>query len=433
MNNVYDYLRWRGDLSLAERPFNEVDNLLLSLLSYIDLKGIVPAPGEGSVSLAEAAERYFAERGAPVETEGHNADTAVEWPWMFHLMSQTARFSGMRLSCMADILDASADKQFSALTIEHEPGQLYVAFRGTSDDLAGWKEDFLLACEPEIPSHEEALRYLAAVAALYPEHTLMVGGHSKGGNLAVYAAVMADDAVKARIRTIWNNDGPGFQDAFVHSGPYMAMEGRICKIVPRSSLVGLLLSQRKPDLIVDSFQTGMLQHDGISWEVSRDRFTHLPELSPESLRVQAQIHDWLDHLDIATRRRFVDALFDTLSASGAETVSDIMSGALKALSASGNALKAMDKDMRDRVVDFIRLLIQVWSEMESESRREQTQKALGAFTQSLQYFQKNLVMPGLQKLQQNAGTRRGLLLKKAGKAGDVEPDAGTDAPDGQKA
>ena len=427
MNNVYDYLKWRGDLSFTERPFNEVDNLLLALLSYIDLRGIVPQPGEGDIALEAAAEQYFALRGEPEATEGTDAKTAVEWPWMFHLMSQTDRFRAMRLSCMVDILDAAEDKQFSALTVEYAPGRLYIAYRGTSDDLAGWKEDFLLACEPEIPSHEEALRYLERVAALYPAHTLMVGGHSKGGNLAVYAAVMASDAVRARIQTVWNNDGPGFQDAFIHSQPYIAMEGKICKIVPRSSLVGLLLSHRKPTLIVDSFQTGMLQHDAISWEVSRDRFSHLPELSRESLVVQTQIHDWLDHLDIATRRRFVDALFQTLSASGAETVSDIMSGALKALNASGNALLAMDKDMRDRVVDFIRLLVQIWSEMESESRREQTQKAMNAFSQSLQNFTANLVRPGLQKLQQSAGN---ILPKSARKsAADAQTAAQAAAPE----
>ena len=126
MNNVYDYLKWRGDLSLTERPFNEVDNLLLALLSYIDLLGIVPQPGEGDIALEAAAEQYFALRGEPEATEGTDAKTAVEWPWMFHLMSQTDRFRAMRLSCMVDILDADfAGHEDLRQKLLHRPAQLH--------------------------------------------------------------------------------------------------------------------------------------------------------------------------------------------------------------------------------------------------------------------------------------------------------------------
>ena len=387
MGNVYDYLQWRGDLTIAERPFNEVDNLLLSLLSYIDLNGIVPGPGEGSVRLGDAAALYFAQHGEAVETRGEDADTAVEWVWMFHLMSRAPRFSGMKLSCFTDVLDAGADKQFSALSIETRPGQLYLAYRGTSDDIAGWKEDFLLACLPQIPSHEEALRYLTRVAGLYPDCGLTLGGHSKGGNLAVYAAVMADENIKARIRAVWSNDGPGFQAAFAEQAFNTSVAERIRVIVPRSSMIGLLLNQRKPSLIVESAQTGMLQHDGISWQVLGDHFVCLPALSEASLQAQKQISAWIDAMALPERRAFVDALFQTLTASGEDTVSGIMRDMPRALGASGLAIRNMDKATKDRVMDFIHLLITVWSEMEGESRREYAKKALGTVTQRFKKLQ----------------------------------------------
>ena len=429
MKNIIDYIQKYGDLTFEEKEFNKVDALALSQFSYLKLQGKVPNVGTmlppvtlKSIALSDGVEDLFAD-------ERYRKNNKA----LFDAMAASRRFADVRLNHYIDLISDKWEMQFSAVTAYLADGLTHVLFRGTDETMIGWKEDFNMSYLPETGGQREAVAYLNRVGKKL-RRPIRVGGHSKGGNFAVYASAFCDKSVRDRIIAVYSNDAPGFRREVTESEEYRAVIEKVKSIVPESSVIGLLLSSEAAHkYMVASSVKGMLQHDGISWEVSRDRFTHLPELSPESLRVQAQIHDWLDHLDIATRRRFVDALFDTLSASGAETVSDIMSGALKALSASGNALKAMDKDMRDRVVDFIRLLIQVWSEMESESRREQTQKALGAFTQSLQYFQKNLVMPGLQKLQQNAGTRRGLLLKKAGKAGDVEPDAGTDAPDGQKA
>ena len=387
MSNVFDYLRWRGDLLLSERAFNEVDNLLMSLLSYIDLGGIVPVPGQGEITLAEAAAAYFARRGEPREPLADVVDTAAEWDWMFFLMGAAPRFAGMKLSCYQDVLDTKADKQFCAVSIETEPGRLYLAYRGTTDDLAGWKEDFLLACLPEIPSHEEALRYLTEVADLYPEHRLTLGGHSKGGNLAVYAAVRAEDRIKARIETVWTNDGPGFQQDFVQSPLYASMADRIREIVPKSSMVGLLLNQKQPWLVVDSSQSGVLQHDGITWQVARDRFEALPALTKESMRSAKLIKDWIDSMDLPARRAFVDALFDTLSASGEETVSGIMRDVPKALNASLAEARNLDKDIRDRVVDFIRLMISVWTSMDSGTRLAQTQYVLRQISMRLPLLQ----------------------------------------------
>ena len=56
MANLLDYLDWRGDLPLSRDPFNEVDNLILAELSFVDFGGIVPGPGAGAaVPLGEAA------------------------------------------------------------------------------------------------------------------------------------------------------------------------------------------------------------------------------------------------------------------------------------------------------------------------------------------------------------------------------------------
>ena len=212
MANLMDYLDWRGDLTLDQAPFNEVDNLILAELSFVDFQGIVPGVGEGEgVPLAEAGEAFFARF-----PEGEKIDMGVlvpdVIPEMLGKMAASRRFGSVKLNCFTDHLDVGRGEQFAALTIETGDGLLYLSFRGTDDTLAGWKEDFELACMPEVPAQKKALRYVRDVAKQYPRRRLRLGGHSKGGNLAVYAGVFCPAAVQRRIEAVWSNDGPGFHE-----------------------------------------------------------------------------------------------------------------------------------------------------------------------------------------------------------------------------
>ena len=208
MANLMDYLDWRGDLTLEQSPFNEVDNLILSELSFVDFQEIVPSPGSGkSVELRYAAESFFSRF-----QEGEKIDMGVlvpdEIPNMLRRMADSRRFGEMRLNCFVDWLDVGKGEQFAALTIETGDGRLYLSFRGTDDTLAGWREDFELACMPEVPAQKKALQYVEEVARQFPRKKLWLGGHSKGGNLAVYAGVFCPAAVQRRIAAVWSNDGP---------------------------------------------------------------------------------------------------------------------------------------------------------------------------------------------------------------------------------
>lgn len=168
MANLMDYLDWRGDLTLEQSPFNEVDNLILSELSFVDFQEIVPSPGSGkSVELRYAAESFFSRF-----QEGEKIDMGVlvpdEIPNMLRRMADSRRFGEMRLNCFVDWLDVGKGEQFAALTIETGDGRLYLSFRGTDDTLAGWREDFELACMPEVPAQKKALQYVEEVARQFP-------------------------------------------------------------------------------------------------------------------------------------------------------------------------------------------------------------------------------------------------------------------------
>jgi hypothetical protein len=326
------------------------------------------------ITIQQAANQYFSIHGLPNCPDEEKVTPLELREWMLYLMADTRRFRNMKLCNHLQILDEIQVKQFSSLTILVSRKHAYLSYRGTGDDLIGWKEDFLLACLPEIPAQEEAVFYLQDVADQFPERFLMVGGHSKGGNLAVYAAVQAPESIQDRICAVWSNDGPGFTDEFVHSDAFHRIEHKIHFIVPKSSVVGLLLAHAENYQIVDSSQIGLLQHDGLSWQVMADHFVTLSELTKESIRTEQKIRTWLQKIPLEERRKFVDSLFDVLQSTGAHTVSEIKKDRAKTAAASIPAMKELPKDTRERILEFLMLLNTISRKFNDESKAMQENK-----------------------------------------------------------
>lgn len=374
MANLMDYLDWRGDLTLAQSPFNEVDNLILAELSFVDFQGIVPAPGEGeSVPLAEAAEAFFA-RFPEGETIDMGVLVPAAIPEMLKKMAASRRFGEMGLNCFVDHLDVGRGEQFAALAIETGDGLVYLSFRGTDDTLAGWKEDFELACMPEVPAQKKALDYLRDVAGQYPRRRIRLGGHSKGGNLAVYAGVFCPASVQRRIEAVWSNDGPGFHEDLLDLPEHKRIAERIYSIVPKSSVVGMLLEHEEDYAVVDSDQLGFLQHDGFSWQVLGDRFVTLRQVTRQARLSDMALREWVHGMPVERRERFVSALFDVLSASGAVTLKDLKADSFKAAGAMVKAMKDLDKETQKGLLDFVGLLFKSNLMMTLEGIQEETEK-----------------------------------------------------------
>ena len=374
MANLLDYLDWRGDLTLEQSPFNEVDNLILAELSFVDFKDIVPAPGEGdSVILREAAERFFARF-----PEGERIDMGVlvpsAIPEMLRKMADSRRFGDMKLNCFVDHLDVGRGEQFAALAIETGDKTLYLSFRGTDDSLAGWKEDFELACMPEVPAQKKALAYVRDVAKQFPRKKLRLGGHSKGGNLAVYAGVFCPESVQKRIIAVWSNDGPGFHEDLLDLPEHKRVAERIYSIVPKSSVVGMLLEHEEDYTVVDSDQLGFMQHDGFSWQVLGDHFITLRQVTRQAPLSDQELRGWVHGLTVEQRETFVNAMFDVLSASGAVTLTDLRDDSFRAVGAMIKAMKDLDKETRDGLRDFLAILFKSNLRMVLEGIQEETEK-----------------------------------------------------------
>ena len=374
MANLLDYLDWRGDLTLAQAPFNEVDNLILAELSFVNFGGIIPPPGEaGSVPLKQAAEAFFAKFSAdePIEM-GVLVPDAI--PDMLRKMAGSARFGDMRLSSFTDWLDVEAGEQFAALTVDTGDGALYLSFRGTDDTLAGWKEDFEMACMPEVPAQKKALEYVLAVAKQFPRKKLRLGGHSKGGNLAVYAGVFCPAKLQGRMMDIWSNDGPGFHMDITELAEYRRVAERVHSIVPKSSVVGMLLEPAKDYTVVDSDQLGFMQHDGFSWQVLGDRFVTLRQVTCQAHISDQKLKKWVQTLTVEQREKFVTALFDILTASGAETLTDLKAESYKAVGPMVKAMTHLDKETREGLLNFAAILFKSNFRLVLEGIQEETEK-----------------------------------------------------------
>ncbi len=319
MANIMDYLDWRGDLSFAASPFNEVDNYICCKIGGPDFTGIVPAGGE-TVPVAEAVRAYTERSGAAGDRLG-----ALSSPFivpMVRRLPDTARFGSLRLGGCVKNYDPEKVEQFAALTVGLPDGTWYISFRGTDDTIAGWKEDFLMGVMDVVPSQRDALEYLRWAARTYPGR-LRVGGHSKGGNLAVYAAVHAPEDVQERILAVYNNDGPGFRNSAVGTPGYENIRRRLHVLLPQHSMVGLLLEQSEERTIVQSASAGMDAHDGFTWQVKGDAFVRSDGLSMASRAFGDAMDEMEKRMDGGERRAFVDALFEVLTSTGAVTLTDL--------------------------------------------------------------------------------------------------------------
>lgn len=316
MSNLFDYLDWQGKSSLEERPFNEVDNLLLSTLAYVPLAGAAPGAGEGRCTLQEAASRFLMGDGIRELRDKRDAQLLVK-------AAESRRFREMELSLWTGCLDREAEEQFGAGMFHMGDGSVFVAYQGTDNSLVGWKEDFNMGFQSPVPSQAEAAKYLLLAAQEEPEVNFRIGGHSKGGNLAVYAAVHAPEELRGRIRAIYNNDGPGFVGPLLESESYLALRNRVHTYVPQSSVVGMLLNHEEAYEVVRSNQHLLLQHDPYSWEVEGEQFVRAERLDSGSILLDYTLRDWIYSMKIEEREGFVDALYEILSASEAETLPEL--------------------------------------------------------------------------------------------------------------
>lgn len=349
MANMFDYLTWRGDLTLSQSPFQDVDSLILSTLAYVFFDGILSESMEETVTIAQAAELYFAR---PREVWKSRVEEDRE---LLKHLAESERFSKMELCGYVNKLDIAAEKQFSALTILTGDDMAFVAYRGTDSSSVGWKEDFNMSFMDMVPSQQEAGIYLCRVAEHF-KGRLRVGGHSKGGNLAVFAAAMCPPTVQERIVAVYNHDGPGFREGMLQRVGYRAILPRLQTFVPQSSVIGMLLEHEEEYVVIRSSQKGIMQHDPYSWEILGKGFVQLEALSEESRLLDRTVKAWLNDLPEEQREKFVDAVYEGISILPTDAFGEIQLSpkiALQALRTWGDE----EEETKKIIGDSLKLLL----------------------------------------------------------------------------
>ena len=347
--NFLTYVRERMD-TFAERPLCSVDSLVFSWLSYARMgvsqdRACTP---EGialhELLRAEDFEHMF---GTSWDPQGSRD--------LLFAACASPRFRDTRLTDFCFKTDHTTEEQFAAMTFRLPGGSLYVAFRGTDSTIVGWKEDFNMTFLRPIPAQGEAADYLNAVAAA-ADGPLYVGGHSKGGNLAVYAAAMLAPEHRSRLKRVFSHDGPGFQREFVASDAYQGVEPIIEKTLPKSSIIGMLMAEGEgcACTVVESDGFSLLQHNPFLWAVDVDScaFVQADGLSVSSRYFNRALDAWLDKYGLDERERFVDALFDVIRVTGASRFADIMDNRKTALPLMLDATEKLDPEIRVFVKDM---------------------------------------------------------------------------------
>ncbi|MEA4894859.1 MAG: DUF2974 domain-containing protein [Oscillospiraceae bacterium] len=326
-----------------------MDSLILSQLSYINFDGVVPGLTEG-LKAVRIADCLKAERFASMLTETRDPKSNKR---LLQAAAASPRFRDIGMSSFVSEFDPVTEKQFSAVTYILPESTKYIAFRGTDDTLIGWKEDFNMAFVYPVPSQKRALEYLLEISRRMSGN-LIIGGHSKGGNLAVYSALSAPPLIRGRILRIYDHDGPGFKEGVLESEGYRAVEDRIEKIVPQSSLIGMLLEGHKKYTVVESSRFGVMQHDPFSWKISDGAFITAEEVSDGARYVNGAIREWVGQLSPEDREKFTDLLFGVLDAGDAKTFSEITLEWRKNFSAIFAAIRESDPEMKRFIAELIK-------------------------------------------------------------------------------
>ena len=354
MGTVFDYLKKYGKYTFEQMPMTEVDSLALCQLSYLKFDGMVPGLQEGApgVTLESLA--------AHPDREKLFADVRFEKPnrALFEGMLAGRRFGGMKLNYYVNLVEEEFETQFSAVTFLLEGGMPYVAFRGTDETIVGWKEDFNMAFLSPVPGQAFSVKYLEEAAGRFQE-PFFLGGHSKGGNLAVYSAMNCGVSFQDRILRVYSMDGPGVRPEVLEEGGYDRIAGKVVKILPTSSLVGMLFESHMHFQVVKSRAFGLLQHDPFTWQVKANHLVKANDLYERRRLMDNDLNQWILSLNEEQLRTFVDTLYQVITASQADNLIDFTAQWKKSINGVIAALKEVDQETVEILKEMVRSLLEI--------------------------------------------------------------------------
>lgn len=310
---MIDYLNWRGDLSFEIDGINEVDCLVFSTLAYIDFS-TAPFVNTMSPRMAPSLGEVYS-----ALTEGKRGDK--KFNELLRLCAHSNRFKDVEIFAYKSIIDDTT--QFCAMSFLTPTNDLVITFRGTDDSLIGWEEDLKMSFS-KIPAQQYAQEYVNEVCDNYLGSPVYITGHSKGGNLAIWAGAHLSDSNFKRLKMIYDNDGPGFCGDFTKTQGYRRILDKTVKFVVDSSIIGMFLENDTQQKIVASSEIGtLMQHYPMSWVIVGNKFFTLESRSAVATAADSIIDEWIDSLSFEERKQVTEIIFDILRSSNAKTLTEL--------------------------------------------------------------------------------------------------------------
>lgn len=320
MAGIFEYLDWRGDIPMKAVPLCDADRLILSELAYIDFGNDGPKPLY--ILCEEMLRRIEAIRtsGAKLKLLHHKKDEEL-----LRVLAEKPRFRELLIGHCESRTSRQREEQFGAMTVYLPDDSVACVFRGTDWSLVGWKEDFNMAYCEALPAQQSAVRYITRIGNIH-DGRIHVMGHSKGGNLAVYAAAFAPEDTAKRISSITSLDGPGFCEKVMKSTEYGFIKDRVRTFMPKASIVGVLFSRTGRFTVIESRASGLMQHIPYNWEIMGGDFVTASEQDGSSQLVEDALNDWIRGMTTEERKRFIDTVWSVLADLKIDEFDDLLDG-----------------------------------------------------------------------------------------------------------
>ena len=361
MANINDYLNWRGDIPFSkENPFNEIDSMILARFSYLLFNKIKMEEKETIKSISEKMKKFKNEEFL------YNGDKEL-----ITNLGESNRYKDLLVTDFEENNEKENEKQFSAIVIHTGKKEMYISYIGTNSTLYGWKEDFNMSFMDNVPCQIAGKNYLEKIAGKYKNKIIRIGGHSKGGNVAIYSAITVDKAIQKRIIKVYNYDGPGFNKHIIEQYSNTDILGKIETYFPQESIIGRLMNHKEKCSIVLSKEKGILQHDIYSWQVLRDKLIYTPQMTKSSEILNNTLTTWLSNTTPEQRKIFVDTIFELFFSTNLNTFGEISKNITKTLPVIFRKYNEISNEDKKILTEMIKLFIKnYFDEMIKIERRQ---------------------------------------------------------------
>ena len=347
MANINDYLKWRGDIPFSkEFPFNEIDSMILARFSYLLFNKINMEETESIENISNKMKDF------ENDVFLYNGDKEL-----ITNLGKSIRFKDLKVTDFEENNEKENEKQFSGIVIHTGKNDMYISYIGTNSSIYGWKEDFNMAFMDNVPCQIAGRDYLEQVAKKYKNKRIRIGGHSKGGNVAIYAAITVSKQIQDKIIKVYNYDGPGFNKQIINKYSNNSILDKIETYFPQESIIGRLMNHEEKCSIALSIEKGILQHDIYSWQVLGTDLIYSSKLTKASEILNNTLTNWLNNTTNEQRKIFVDTIFELFYSTNANTFGEISRNITKTLPLILRKYSEVSSEDKKILTDMVKLFI----------------------------------------------------------------------------